>query len=387
MSFFDLKFSAGKLIGDTCFFSSLRMNGLYQMDMRTMEPKFVKFFPEEMVGQNSLHIRSFVYGDILGFIPWNSRHVHLYHMQTGEITAVPVKEDGRWSIVDQVLLGDWLWLFPLHTTQPLIKLNLKTLEIERVDEFEEWCRNNLETKAWTFVGGIAFDLNKVWLGVRNSNRIIEFNMETRSIQQYQTDIPNIFAVHKGHHGIWVTSSADRGKIYQWNSEQQRSTAYSCEGMKKNQTYDFSQVVEFGKNVYALPFRADFILKLNETTRMFEYFADYPEGFRFEDDREFRFLEYDAVENKLIFHPMNSNGLLVIDSEKTEFDCLWLNKKEMNFQEEPYKSYLEEQGAIKPVMKEGWDASLGEFISVFDSMDSGRKNTVTYGRKIYQALIK
>lgn len=344
-------FFAASVVQSKLWFSNRNFNGLFQIDLKTLKMKFVTFFTKEDILKTKMHRMSIIYGQKIVFLPDQGSYIHIYDTKKNEMKEIPlVRYSSKASLLicDAVLKDNKLWIFPTILEQPLLELDLESYELKEVWKFNKWCLQNLRVKKTIVFARAVLQNGAIWLAVGYTNLVIKWNLKTQTTEKYNTGVGDLFGVFKSENGLWL-STVSHSNIVLWNPVNGRKKVYQISQRTKEKTTMFSQIIEINSQVYVIPSEAPNILCLNCHTNCFESTIDYPEGFKFIQNRvEPKFFGYQIVENKLWLFPAGGNGILLIDIDFNIIDNICLPINNLEFDWELYKSMTNEALRTGPI---------------------------------------
>lgn len=300
---------AAKIIDGWSFFSDIRSNGLYKMNLTTGEVLFVDLFEGCLVQERKIHRVAVQAGERIFFIPQHGRHFHYYDVKEGGIYLLEYKSDGSGRFSDAVPFEDKIYLTPLNTMERLSYINPEKLSIDRDHRFDSFYErlgeNTVVTKR-----AVRRD-DSIWFGLYGTDIVIEFNLKTGGWKKYRCDVNDISGVFYSENGLWITSCS-KDCIYYW--DQEKTTTYFCEvsGTEPiNRIMNFAQVIEHNNSVYAIKNSENPLYKLGDAG-----FTNIklPAEYLREDGWPVDFFCYEKYENKMYLFPVSGNAVIVIDKQ-------------------------------------------------------------------------
>lgn len=331
-------FSAAKIVGDNLFFSEYRFNGLFCMNLATKQISFVCFFEGEEVLAYGLHKCCILHNKKLFFLPERAKGIHIYDMENKQQHLIQLDEDTRASLgfySDVIMQDDILWIFPLNSKQPLMKLDVQTLQLEQDWDFTQGCTNYWAESADVFFVRLCARDNSVFLCGYDSNKIIEWNMETKTFTEHKLSMDYLFSISLCKNKFWLTNLRD-GDILCWTPEDGEiyyHTEIKCESGRA-----FNNVIEVNDAIFIIPAFAEDILVWNVGKEEFQNCLKYDSAIEFGMyGMPIRFFGYDIVADSVFLFPFGGNGLLEINTKKTEMLFAPLELRYRETELEPYRS--------------------------------------------------
>ena len=378
-------FSAGKLVGDTLYFSCNDFCGLYKMDISQQKVIFVSYFPDEDVLQKYLHRKVLVFGENLFFIPsGGGKNIHVYNYMTGDIRYVPIFNERGWE--GEAFIEDrYLWMIPYDPRlKCVVKMDLESLEIEEIHNFfgelTDW---QYDDKNGRIFQRLAIAGESIWFAVLHTNEIVQISLEDCKITRYQIEIDDLFGIFIVQNDMWVASHTKQF-LYKWNPQKGVYERCSVEGCKQD-LIPANNIFEVAGNIYALPHSSEYITKYNHKTCCFEKVVEYSSSFYFTDPDQIKFSQYDCCQDKIICFPFNSQDCLLIDTNNNITSIL-STVENIDISVEPYLHIGEKLLESKFVSEDKFIA-LREFIQLMNIKKDSQKPIILNeaGTKIYRSL--
>lgn len=286
-----LRFNAGVEYKGKIYASTVRINGLFEVDLVTKKIRYVKRFSREK-SCFAIHRCAFLYGKEAWFIPQNGKYIAVVKLDTLEIVYLdpPYKRinENALSTLNAVYYsgdiigGRYLYLIPANI-DALLVIDMKTkqmypyYDVSAPDDYHLY-------------GG--YENGCVYLFPFNGKKIIEINLST-GIKRKKTWK---YELHKYGEGIKYDNKYWFSPFYADHILTLNLDTGENESVPLTKYYDeectFDQIAIYKEKIFLLPFQADRILTFDLTTRTFSEI----------------FLSEDILEN-------GKNGFIKIYSEK------------------------------------------------------------------------
>lgn len=188
----ELLINQGIIISDDLYFANCDLNGLYKMNLNTMECRFISFFPNEPILKNSLYLHADCDKERIVFSPFLAERIAVFNLKTEEFKTYTVPKEYWWNQKECRFLA--VKIYGRHAYFYGLKASILRLDME-----------NGEMKFWNAQGlGIDKDLSVnvnfgmqirqcgeyIYNVVYGMNRIFRFSLLNEQMENYIVDIPD-----------------------------------------------------------------------------------------------------------------------------------------------------------------------------------------------------
>lgn len=374
--------------------SNLAFNGLFKVNLDTYEVNYVGSFKGEDVWQENLHRRVIRYKDVLFFIPYSGKGICTYNLITKEMGFIPIdSENNIIRVADAILDGNFLWMFPGIAGQPLLILNMDTLEVVKKPEWNEKAMACMHENA-----DLVFDISnvcrvgrKIWLAPCDISKILEFNMDTNNFQVHTIDDNYIMkSISYDGNNFWLTF-ANSKDVLSWEPVSKNIMVYREGSVTEKANCPYMNVIFNNDDVLVLPSSEEYIMKADKKTGSLIPINSYPQGFK--RIRNYTlFKGYTKKDGKILLYPRSGNQMLVMDCNTYEMTGNELIAPEQfdgtfyhNLLQDKIKNEME-----KGIIFESKDASnsLPNFLDALSSYNKKRDYKVipNSGKRIMENII-
>lgn len=220
-------FSAGAIVGEKIFFSDNFVNALVLGDIQTGQCKCIGHFTGEKNSTRHLHRNAVLFEEYIVFAPNRGEHVHIYNTNTGEIREIKVfrSSDSEYVFSNSILDGNYLWIFPGNTEQPILKVNLLNGDEDCLDNLAAIMGNEKTSKSCAALNCMKSE-NKIYAPIYGTSTMVVLDVTTEKVSIIDIPIENMFFVFLLNNKKWIST---RDSIFEWNEQTNECVKYAIEG--------------------------------------------------------------------------------------------------------------------------------------------------------------
>lgn len=200
------------------WYSSCLFNGLFCQSMENGHIEFMGLFPDEDLYQGNLYRRVILINRELFFIPFQARHISIYHLDymRFEIFDVPDMEKmGKYVSAEHI--ENRLYLFPAYAPKALY-FDLYERKLAELREFNEkiskFSENNIQK---FYMAGTVKSGNYIYLLLKDTNRLIRYGYKQEkdivSIYSPVSEDEKLGAIAASGRGFYISMSGKEQILY------------------------------------------------------------------------------------------------------------------------------------------------------------------------------
>lgn len=388
----------GYIVGEELWFSNVSANGLFRMNMKTEEVKFVKTFPNELLEHMALHKRVISYKDQLFFFAEAGHGVHKYDMTTGEMQYF---EQAYHRVeflktADVIVKEKYVWVIPQHIQHELFRFDMETNEIVHYPQFNQTVQPYVKDEQIPFCIRVAEKDGRAWFAINNTNYIMSWEFTSFDVTVYELELDQLYGVFSCADKLWVTRVGD-SCVYQWNPDTNKMIPFTNEhitvGLGK---LPYFCMVSLEEKTFILETNTLDIYQLELENKRVGSKIELPEGYKQVNDIKKDWPHYQravVMKDKLYIFPVVGNMMLVFDGLdwkgiKLKRPDEW--KQELVYREKVLLPYIETACQNQFIIQEEHDQNLLEnYISVIENEEFTNANSPKQivGERIFDCLMK
>lgn len=296
---------------DVIFYSHSYINGLFKMDLTTLEIEFVAYFEKYDYCMENIHAFALKKNNSIIFFPAMGNSIDIYNYEDNSISSITLnryKNDGEMVCDVCQITDDRIIIFPYFFSLDKYELPVLFFDTREKVVTERWDINNRVKELLRNSGQICTESvvkinNEILINIYNSNHVLKYNFINNSIQLYNISVERLNSISVIDDNIYLTDCD--GRVFEYNQELKPIREIKCEcGHIYGRA--LGKIIKYGKNIVALPEMSDCILT-------------YREG-RFEKLYEIDVMRRSAAtiknyfqyNNKIYFTPDNTSEILYMD---------------------------------------------------------------------------
>lgn len=268
-----------------------QMNALYKIDLATASATFVDSFPDEK-NIAKLYNAPIKIGNKLIFSPSLAREWAFYDIESREWEKRPIPEDtipekkGHGAFRGGKVYGNNIIFLP-GVSGITARYDMDSDRFYYYDEMKLKYKQYIVNINWGIVSGSCRYENLVYITSRQCNVVTELNMKTMQFKFFK-----VGSNDNRYHGVtftgnsfWFTKFREYGSItwnegfVEWNRKTLKSTEYNNIPAKQFsylfEASGFKIIKGIGDTVFAFPYQADSIVKIDVKTKKMERFNISP----------------------------------------------------------------------------------------------------------------
>lgn len=254
----DITFKAGVEYQGKIYASAKDLNGLFQVDLRTEDVKYIKRFSKECDG-GSIHQMAFLHNNEAWFIPRMGKYIAIVNLDTMDIEYLtPLyrkiinKVDNAMYYSGMIIENNFLCLIPMKV-DTLLLIDMDTKRIYPYEGILE------EGECYPYG---AYAKGYIFLYPYVGKEFIEFNLRTKEQKRYSWDYP--FEAYEEvlycKNKIWFTPLlSDRILTMDINT---KTFIEISLGNLYDKDCKYHQIVVNGNALFFIPFESDKVLRLD-----------------------------------------------------------------------------------------------------------------------------
>lgn len=378
-------------INNEIFFSNVGFNGFFSLDTNNYELKTKKVIP--FIDEKSFVPYAYstdVYEDYLIFYPNNCDKILIYNIKTMEFKNLQIMPEDKKDIY--ISLGTArhngkVWIFPQQLSQGIFVLNLDTFKLERDIELSK-SLSRFKKLSW------LIRLTDTKIVVLSDNKIVEIDIITKIIKKINNleKILDVYSIRYDGENYWILLS-NSTDIYEWNPETDQYNKFQL--MNKDKVWitqegiPYNNIIFYKEEIIILPYRLNYIMRIDRENRTIKRAINYPKGFRFLKNKFsgwIAFSAFDIIGNKLFLHPALGNMLLIYNIEKNYIEGKELTITTKDF---PFLPHIIEQEILRINGRyyDGYEdlGNLNGFIRMPVNENNKERKEKLSGNRIYSFL--
>ena len=260
-----IDFGAVAFVDDTVAYASdCMLNGLYRIDIKTQNAKFISLFPNEELNKRGLHLYALTVNNKIYFIPASGNYISVLNINNESIESIAIPNVKQSNIYYKrmykfayaVKYDSDILIIP-STYSGVVRLNTQN---NQVSVLNDW----IPSDGFFFRRTFLSVKNKVYVLSCMNNNVLVFDMS--SGRGYMRKIGN----SKGYiasmyvDGDIIMSDVNGKTISRWNLDNDDTTEY------KNNVNDFvgnelsfSKIYKHGDKYYLVPNKSNMMLEMDE----------------------------------------------------------------------------------------------------------------------------
>ncbi len=306
-------------VGDEIWFSSYCFNGLFRMNIRTGDTFFVDLFPNEETDVFFAHHKALYHEGLIIFAPWNGNNVHIYNIKEKVFVTIPVKKKYAEFAAGIAIIDDELFILPYYPMHGLLKVSLKTFEVNDVTVFDQ---KDYELSGITGTRArvdcaITRD-HSILYAFQDCGKLFRWDVKEEKLSAIETGI-NIWGMFDLGDVIWLCDRNNKA-IYKWIPKTENAQIVVGESSASTvapRGY-YSKILKFDNKIVAISRNRGQFVVVDEVNNV---------NLRtIEDDKELDTKNYigifescEIVDDNLWLMPCGNDELLVFDKNLNQID--------------------------------------------------------------------
>lgn len=309
---------------DKMYFSEAFFNGLFEMDLNDFSVKFIGHFSGENKSKMLLHGgRAVQYKDVIYFFPSCIKQVHYYNVVTGveHSIAVPILDNEEFVIIGIVQRKNRVWFFSAEASRGVFVLDMAENSIKKADAltilFSKY-------KSVTNFIELAKEGN-AFTYCTSESALLEIDVEKEIIQEHKISIGDkeICSINYCE-GMFYFIDAVSGDLYEWGWHNKYLRKFSANNveMSGGKGVPFSNCCFVNGNIYMIPLRSEYVMKIMKDDGIMERAFEYPKDFQRIKTVNLYYepalmSSFEVIHNEIWFYPFGSNQLLIYDTKTNQ----------------------------------------------------------------------
>lgn len=372
-----MRMVVGKVVNGRIYFSEMRFNGLFCLNLNNNKCSFVTAFLNVSLDSRVLHRKCVQFGDWLYFLPERISFIHAYNVVTGQQKCFDLHQIGVEGpyIYEPVIWKNKLFYFPMKSGSTTCVLDLEQCDLEKDDRFGRWCNTM----------GVAKELGcrlgqqdeKVYFVENKKNRIICWNLEAEEGELIESCAKQLFGVTCAENAIWMYTQDEPNLYYRDNSGAE--CLYEGEFIYRGEAV-YNHVVYVNGKIICVSKQGSELQVYHTEEKSFRL-IDALDGAQIDFKEETRFFGYDVDGTMLYLFFAEGYGFVKFDTQTMK--AKWVptvltDEREFHRLEALQMKEIWKRDGI---VYEGKHWSLGSFL-VMDGDEKGESVTDSIGAKIY-----
>ena len=300
--------------GEKLYMVSSDFNALFCVDMNDWIAEYKTSFEVYSKELPILFGKGSWAEDIIYFMPYNSGHVVIYHIEdnTKEYIEIGAKPN---VAISSCLDGENLWLFFIDYPNRILKLNLNSHDVQ--EQYLDWTyifratgmkETDLDDRirTYTILNTQKRD-NQIWIvlynipGILLTYDIITGKTEVHKIEGLEKEVFSSIALLEDC--IWINIT-DKHILARWEYDTHKLDIVNYEATGMDEVLSVS--AHIGK--YIIVARRNELISLDITDCTLKTMS-------YSDGVEFR--SYERIGNKILFYPYEGDSIVIFDSDTNE----------------------------------------------------------------------
>lgn len=341
-------FSCGAKCGNVIYTSARKFNGLVKIQINSGETEFVSMFPSEKEIIENQHSRAYVYRNEIFFFPAFGRFIHIYNLNTDNITTYMVDRQlykGEYG----ALLGDGIVvMIPKKIGGDILKFDLNSRETSVLFSWKILSNYIPKTAIYTFLRMVIFR-NKAYLPIYDSSSIMCLDLNSLDIEVKNVNIDRLLGAFGGSESIFLLTNSN-SSVFKWNPEDNSVIQYNVDvAFGHNNCFAFG--IQMNKKMCFFPSYSFSLLGMTSNNKI-DVFLELEDV-----NRKLAFLEPFYAENMIWALPYESEYMLCISEDNVKKKKISKIKVDSLNKEKFVESKIKAEG----VLSEDSDIQLVNFI--------------------------
>lgn len=261
-------FTTGMAIdGEMAWFANNIFNGLYTINLRSQEIKFVTTIPNEKIRTPFLYSNCYIWKDSVVIIPANADHLAVYNKKTQKISQFKL-EDDKGEIVHG-FFSSWQkknYIYLISIRKPVIaRFNVDSQAIDIYSHWDKTIRTKDYTYSKLFWGEILVEGDLIYIPCMEMNYICVVDLRRNSTKMIEidTDSAGIYTICKCKEKYYISTSA--GTVFEVDYNGQEVVSKQVGSV----TGVFCRSIVIGADIYFFPKSARNIYKYSTIRKQME----------------------------------------------------------------------------------------------------------------------
>lgn len=211
------------------WFSNVKFNGLYKVDLLNGKIEWVHKFKNISYGNTWTHSKMYKEGEELIFIPLFDDKITIYNLKTAreEIIKLPLKNNKTNFTGCSYKSGNKIWLVSNTNVEDIFCYDIKLKNIEKEENLSKVLSKYLGDEEFFARGNVCGD--RIIIFESEKNKVCEINMATKEVQSFEIKIEGANIIRVGFDGenYWCVQF-DSHDVYEWNKENDTYVKYISE---------------------------------------------------------------------------------------------------------------------------------------------------------------
>lgn len=202
--------------GEEAWFSNNIFNGLFRINMRTQEIKFVTTIPNEKIRKPFLYSNCYIWNDYVVVIPAKANLLSVFDKKTQEISQYKII-DKRGETV-RGFFSSWQkdnYIYMISSRRPIIaRFDVDSRKIDIYSDFDKAIRNRDYNYSVLFWQEVLVEGDSVYIPCRDMNYIckIDLKQNQTKVIEVDTNITGIYTICKCNGKYFISTS--KGGVYE-----------------------------------------------------------------------------------------------------------------------------------------------------------------------------
>lgn len=203
------------------YFSNWFYNGLFRVELKTGKTTFLKAFKNEQEYESNLHFGTMQRDERIYFFPYMGRHMHVYSLVQGEISAIEVRKatETFFRINEVVINGNDVIFLPREENAPIKTLDLNTHVVTELKN-----TGNVFKGIYLIRNRASFPVPQI-------------------LEKYQIEKPNGFSWKQMPNGRWCAFLPMGRHLLWYTSETQKIEAVPLTVVNKEELEEYKCLIE------------------------------------------------------------------------------------------------------------------------------------------------
>lgn len=378
-----LLFSNGYCNGKQIWMIHHDYPGLFSIELDTFQVQFHGMLPVD----NRNFRENFFLEGVLYFLPIFGQAIVAYELEKGKIRKIKLdKSRPLYSFTFSTRLKNNIWMFPLYSNQPLIKMNVQNKRIQYYENWNKDVSSRIHMEKYSMSASTRVN-NSVYTPVTGMPLIIETNLENGKVKihKFASDC-HFYICNSNGDDIYVTMT-DCFHLLIWNTVTGEKEMINVEQNSKNVIEPYTKVLLLGEELLLFAWKSPQLAIVNLKSKKVQL-LEYPQDYVFfNGEKEGKFWGYYINGKKIILYPRDANGLLSIDLETYK-----LEKIEIHLPQELDSKWYWDNIASRTTTKAGLcleckamnlDCLIGYIRDMASTEEGNKFGPSNYGKKIYE----
>ncbi len=198
----------------------------------------------------------FFSNDKLFFVPAKETRICVYDIKKGAVSIIPLGEGDVERFSGIIFADNKLFMFPFLTTQDLISLDMRDMQVKKEKQFKQAILEFSTTEA-VLMTRVSLLEDKIVFAIYNSSYLGIWDFKKNQLNTIDMGVENIFAAKCVNDNIWIIPMTGDfiGKYDPYENKVEKIIISRPEYANKSETRPCNDIIGFDGKVFLVPFRS------------------------------------------------------------------------------------------------------------------------------------